>query len=79
MPLPMEVGVTLAICPDDLGEREPWLGASGNCLGSFSDPLISKSASLPAYRRNGLHRVSKRECTGDIIPKQFTIPASARG
>uniref|UniRef100_A0A8C0FWT9 Actin binding LIM protein family member 3 n=1 Tax=Bubo bubo TaxID=30461 RepID=A0A8C0FWT9_BUBBB len=23
-----------------------------------SDPLISKSASLPAYRRNGLHRVS---------------------
>lgn len=24
----------------------------------FADPLISKSASLPAYRRNGLHRVS---------------------
>uniref|UniRef100_A0A8I5TYT8 Actin binding LIM protein family member 3 n=1 Tax=Pongo abelii TaxID=9601 RepID=A0A8I5TYT8_PONAB len=27
-----------------------------------SDPLISKSASLPAYRRNGLHRV--RSCAG---------------
>lgn len=26
--------------------------------GFFADPLISKSASLPAYRRNGLHRVS---------------------
>lgn len=24
----------------------------------LADPLISKSASLPAYRRNGLHRVS---------------------
>ena len=56
---PWKQGVTLAICPDDLRERKPWLGTSGNCLGSFSDPLISKSASLPAYRRNGLHRVSK--------------------
>uniref|UniRef100_A0A8C8RX29 Actin binding LIM protein family member 3 n=1 Tax=Pelusios castaneus TaxID=367368 RepID=A0A8C8RX29_9SAUR len=27
----------------------------------FSDPLISKSASLPAYRRNGLHRPPSAE------------------
>lgn len=30
--------------------------------GFFADPLISKSASLPAYRRNGLHRVSASCC-----------------
>lgn len=31
--------------------------------GSLADPLISKSASLPAYRRNGLHRVSVSCCS----------------
>lgn len=39
------VGLTLAFSLMHLG-------------GFFVDPLISKSASLPAYRRNGLHRVS---------------------
>lgn len=55
--------------PDDLRERDPWLGAPGNCLGSFfSDPLISKSASLPAYRRNGLHRV-REAVLGTLSPR----------
>ncbi|XP_069620240.1 actin-binding LIM protein 3 isoform X4 [Ranitomeya imitator] len=31
-------------------------GAPNKCYLADSDPLISKSASLPAYRRNGLHR-----------------------
>ncbi|XP_073507426.1 actin-binding LIM protein 3 isoform X1 [Phyllobates terribilis] len=31
-------------------------GSPNKCYLADSDPLISKSASLPAYRRNGLHR-----------------------
>ncbi|KAM3925761.1 actin-binding LIM protein 3 isoform 3-T3 [Leptodactylus fuscus] len=31
-------------------------GSPSKCYLADSDPLISKSASLPAYRRNGLHR-----------------------
>ncbi|KAK1343446.1 hypothetical protein QTO34_016226 [Cnephaeus nilssonii] len=32
------------------------LNGCKHCSGGLPDPLISKSASLPAYRRNGLHR-----------------------
>uniref|UniRef100_A0A8C5NL58 Actin binding LIM protein family member 3 n=1 Tax=Junco hyemalis TaxID=40217 RepID=A0A8C5NL58_JUNHY len=42
-----------------------------------SDPLISKSASLPAYRRNGLHRVSA-SCCCQAFPLVPGIPPCAR-
>lgn len=36
-------------------------GSPNKCYLADSDPLISKSASLPAYRRNGLHRPPSTE------------------
>ncbi|XP_072002295.1 actin-binding LIM protein 3 isoform X4 [Engystomops pustulosus] len=36
-------------------------GSPSKCYLADSDPLISKSASLPAYRRNGLHRPPSTE------------------
>ncbi|XP_075712710.1 actin-binding LIM protein 3 isoform X7 [Rhinoderma darwinii] len=36
-------------------------GSPNKCYLADSDPLISKSASLPAYRRNGLHRPPSAE------------------
>lgn len=55
--LPTGLGINIGhLQPDGFREEEPWLGAPGH-LFFFLDPLISKSVSLPAYRRNGLHRV----------------------
>lgn len=58
-----------------------WAGPAVSLMlrgGFLPDPLISKSASLPAYRRNGLHRVSASCCSLLCIPAAMPGCASPK-